>query len=138
MRFSFLFFIALGIMLVFYLSWVPSPDMQYVWFLPDWVARWADVRQNGDLRTAVPFVFLGFCSGILLLRSQAAWFWWLVACFGLTIVAAIAEVGQLALPHRHFSWADIRWGTAGSVLGLVSALVVGFVSRQFRIGNQSE
>ncbi|RRB00955.1 hypothetical protein [Larkinella rosea] len=138
MRFSFLLLIVLGISLVFYLSWVPSPYMRVVWFLPGWVARWADVGKNADLRTAVPFVFLGFCSGFMLFRSQAAWFWWLFACFGLTLVAVIAEVGQLALPHRHFSWTDIQWGAAGSVLGMMGALIVGFVSRQFRIGNPSE
>ncbi|MFC5412017.1 hypothetical protein ACFPMF_22020 [Larkinella bovis] len=137
MRFSFVF-IVLGIALVFYLSWIPSPYMQFVWFLPDWVARWADVRKNGDLRTAVPFVFLGFCSGMMLSRAQAPWFWWLATGFGLTMVAVIAEVGQLALPYRYFSWADIQWGAAGSVLGLAGAVLVVFIGRRLRIGNPSE
>lgn len=124
--------IVLGIALVFYLSWIPSPYMKFVWFLPDWIASWADVRQNGDLRTAVPFVFLGFFTGFLLIRLSSPWYWWLFACLGLSLVAVIAEVGQLALPNRYFSWDDIEWGTAGAVIGLTGALIVEYINRQLK------
>ncbi|GAB3934283.1 hypothetical protein [Larkinella terrae] len=127
-------FIILGVALVFYLSWVPSPIMRFVWFLPDWVARWADVKQNEDLRTAVPFVFLGFLTGTWLAYSRYSWSWWLVAALGLTAIAAIAEVGQLALPLRNFSVLDIMWGGIGSVVGLLTMAVVVFISRQIKFG----
>ena len=113
--------VALGIALVFYLSWVPNPDMALVWFVPGWIAHWTDARSNGDIRTAVPFVFLGLITGVWLFRSQKPAVWWFVTLLGLTGIAVIAEVGQLALPHRHFSWADIRWGGIGSLLGLLVA-----------------
>ncbi|GAB3893691.1 hypothetical protein GCM10028803_08060 [Larkinella knui] len=120
MRIVFLLMI-LGIALVFYLSWVPSPKMELVWFLPDWVARWADVKENENIRTAVPFVFLGVLMGVLLVRVRKPWPWWFVSLLGLTAVALIAEVGQLTLSHRYFSWSDVLWGTAGSALGLLIA-----------------
>jgi hypothetical protein len=113
--------VALGIALVFYLSWVPNPDMALVWFVPDWIANWTDARSNGDLRTAVPFVFLGLISGVWLFRSKKSAVWWLATLVALTGIAAVAEMGQIAMPHRHFSWADIGWGGMGSFLGLLVA-----------------
>ncbi|MFD1140630.1 VanZ family protein [Larkinella insperata] len=123
----------LGIALVFYLSWVPDPHMRFVWFLPKWIAHWADIKQNEDLRTAVPFVFLGFLVGTWLSRSQHPWSWWVLSILGLTVVAAVAEAGQLLLPRRHFSWADILWGAAGSSLGLFVALVFMLINRQLKV-----
>ncbi|KAA9356185.1 hypothetical protein [Larkinella humicola] len=120
MRLVFLL-VALGIALVFYLSWVPNPDMALVWFVPDWIANWTDARANGDLRTAVPFVFLGLITGVWLFRLRKSSVWWLATLVGLTGIAAIAEAGQIAMPHRHFSWADIGWGGVGSFLGLLVA-----------------
>ena len=127
------FFTVLGVALVFYLSWVPDPHMSFVWFLPKWIARWADIKRNEDLRTAVPFVFLGFLVGTWLSRSQRPWVWWVLSMLGLIVVAAVAEAGQLVLPRRHFSWADILWGAAGSGLGLLGALVLMYINRQIKV-----
>lgn len=127
------FLTVLGIALVFYLSWVPNPHMSLVWFLPKWVAHWADIKQNEDLRTAVPFVFLGFLVGTWLARFQRPLAWWMWSGVGLTFVAFIAEAGQLILPQRHFSLADILWGGAGSVGGLMVALVTMYINRQMRV-----
>ncbi|GAB3260618.1 hypothetical protein GCM10027347_25060 [Larkinella harenae] len=106
--------------------------MRFVWFLPDWLARWADDGQNSDLRTAVPFVFLGFLIGIWLYRSQHSWVWWLLALLGLTLVVITAEVGQLTMPHRYFKWEDIGWGSLGSVLGLVGPFLLMHVNRHVK------
>ncbi|RAJ94148.1 VanZ like protein [Larkinella arboricola] len=127
------FFTFLGIALIFYLSWVPDPHMSFVWFLPEWVAHWADVKKNADLRTAVPFVFLGFMVGTWLSRSGHPWSWWVLAVLGLTLVAVVAEAGQLVLPQRHFSWADILWGAAGSGLGLLMAFLLLYINRQLKV-----
>ncbi|GAB3928076.1 VanZ family protein [Larkinella terrae] len=123
--------IALGVALVFYLSWRPSPMMEQVWFIPDWLGRWTDKQSNGDLRTAVPFVFLGGLTGLWLLQTKSPRLWWFFAFIGLTIVAVIAEVGQLMLPHRYFKWQDILWGSAGTVIGLISASLAWLVIKRF-------
>jgi hypothetical protein len=42
----------------FYFSWLPSPDLETETYMPSWLWDWSNYYYN--LRTAVPFVALGF------------------------------------------------------------------------------
>ncbi|WP_460670832.1 VanZ family protein [Larkinella ripae] len=124
--------VALGVALVFYLSWIPDPRMDKVWFVPHWLARWTDRRANGDLRTAIPFLFLGGTTGLWLSSTNARPGRWLLAFIGLTAIAILAEAGQLLLPRRYFNWRDILWGGAGAFAGLTFAYLIRLLVRQLK------
>ncbi|MFN8358270.1 MAG: hypothetical protein U0Y10_27655, partial [Spirosomataceae bacterium] len=47
----------IGAGLVFYLSWVPNPDIGYI--IPVGTAQQSWINNNGNIRTAIPFVGLG-------------------------------------------------------------------------------
>lgn len=110
-----------GIGLVFYLSWVPDPHLRKIGFIPNWLSSWTDKRANENLRTGVPFVFLGLMTGLLSKKQLLSLRHWIVSWLFLIGVVILAEAGQLFLPHRYFSWGDIIWGTIGSLIGLVGA-----------------
>lgn len=71
-----------------------------------------------NLRTAIPLVFLGVFSGIWLVLKRHKWPGWIGVWATLVLVVAIAEVGQLVLPRRHFDWGDIVWGALGAGVGM--------------------
>lgn len=122
-----------GVALVFYLSWVPDPRLNLVWFVPHWVARWTDSHANDDLRTAVPFLFLGVFAGSIISSRQQSAYWWFIWWLILIGVVFIAEIGQLLLPKRHFTWADIGWGALGAFIGLGTAMMLQMLkSRRIR------
>lgn len=108
----------LGAGLVLYLSWRTHPRMEDVWFIPDWVSAWADERRNDTLRTAVPFVALGWLVGGWLWVQGRPWQQWLWAWVALVALVSAAEIGQVFMPERSFDLADIAWGAAGALLGL--------------------
>ena len=108
-----------GIATVFYFSWLPDPVLGKSDLLPDWLARWTDAPENDTLQTAVPFACSGLIIGSYLSVAFRDWRWWLSSWAGLTLIVFIAEAGQLILPHRNFDWADIAWGTTGSLAGLL-------------------
>ncbi|NML66600.1 VanZ family protein [Hymenobacter sp. RP-2-7] len=108
----------LGAGLVLYLSWQSHPKMATDWFIPAWVASWADKQQNDTLRTAVPFVALGWLLGGWLAFKNSPWRQWLLAWAGLVALVSTAEVGQLFRADRSFDLKDIGWGAAGALLGL--------------------
>lgn len=117
----FLIFIVtiIGVALVFYLSWLPQPKLGLNWFIPKWLATWADAHKNETVRTGVPFILLGIVISIYLLLLKSNWFSWLASWLVLSIVVLLAEIGQLYLPHRSFDWWDVCWGSAGAMFGLV-------------------
>jgi hypothetical protein len=104
--------------LVLYLSWQPHPQMATDWFIPSWVANWADEGRNHAIRTAVPFLVLGWLIGGWLSMKNRPWLQWPLAWVGLTALVVVAEVGQLFLKSRLFDLRDIGWGMAGGLLGL--------------------
>jgi hypothetical protein len=73
-----LFYLAISVVagLVLYLSWRSQPSMGLVWFMPQWLAHWADERANDAIRTAVPLVLLGVLVGIPLAWQNRAWTRW--------------------------------------------------------------
>jgi glycopeptide antibiotics resistance protein len=113
------FFLLTGIIAVFYFSWLPQPDFRTVSFIPGWLARWSNTHDT--LRTAVPFIFLGFFSGLALVDLNKPRIWWLFTWFAFVLIAIIAETGQLFLALRVFDWRDIVWGCAGALCGLLVA-----------------
>ncbi|WP_234734487.1 VanZ family protein [Tellurirhabdus bombi] len=113
----------LSIFLVFYLSWIPDSRMGHLWFLPKWLANWADAEDNLDLRTGVPFVVLGLLVGLWLEASRVTRYGWGIACISLMGLVILAEVGQLAIAGRNFSWMDVMWGCLGAIVGLTLSLV---------------
>lgn len=125
--------IVLSIALVFYLSWIPNPRMSLVWFLPDWIANWSDIDENENIRTAVPFVFIGLLSGVWLSESRCAWRSWLLTFLSLIAIVLLAEAGQLVLPKRSFSWEDVVWGAIGSIIGLVAGFAIISIKNHFQM-----
>ncbi|NBA85268.1 hypothetical protein GVN16_05820 [Emticicia sp. CRIBPO] len=124
----FLIFLAFLLVLsVFYFSWIAYPDLREAWFLPGWVMDWANESRNGDLRTAVPFFLLGIVFELLMKKSNN-WMRRLGFWFLLFVLVVVVEVGQLRLPHRHFSYTDIFWGVAGTTAGM---LIGGFLNFLF-------
>jgi hypothetical protein len=121
-----------GVALVFYLSWIPNPQLGALWFIPDWLARWTDAHANEDLRTGVPFVFLGLCAGFWPSKKPRSLTGWLAAWELLVGVVIIAEAGQLLLPNRSFSWSDVGWGAAGAFVGLTVAVILIGIRRRLR------
>jgi VanZ family protein len=113
------FLLVTGTVAVFYFSWLPQPDFRTVSFIPDWLARWSNIHDS--LRTAIPFIFLGFFSGLSLTDLNKPRIWWLYTWFAFILIVIIAEAGQLFLPLRVFDWRDIVWGSAGDLCGLFAA-----------------
>lgn len=116
--------ILLVVALVLYLSWIPDPKLVKVNFIPNWISRWADEEIFEDIRTGVPLLLLGFFVGLLPIvgpsENISRWFiTWLL----LTALVILAELGQLFLPKRAFSLADIGWGSGGALLGLTLAAI---------------
>ena len=122
----------LSICIIFYLSWIPEPQLGKVWFIPSFIARWADEKNNDSIRTAVPFVFLGILTGIYLAYRKGHWYGWLVSAVVLITIACIAEAGQFFLPHRSFDVADILWGSAGGIAGELLIAVVWLAARRIK------
>ena len=115
--------LAVGAGLVLYLSWVPVPKMAQFWFIPPWLASWADENRNDTIRTAVPLVGLGVLVGGWLAVRHRPWRQWLLAWAALSGLVIAAEVGQLFRAERSFDQGDIAWGMVGALagLGLVAA-----------------
>lgn len=120
--------LTLGIGIVFYLSWLPQPRLSAHWFMPGWLGKWTDASGNENLRTAVPFLFLGGFSGLWLVVKNKPFRNWVIAFALLLLVATIAELGQLLLPQRTCDVGDILWGAAGSFAGLSFVELVTFLA----------
>ncbi len=64
--------IGVGILIVFYLSWIPNPRIGEQVYLPHWLAEWTDAQQNDTIRTGVPFSGIGLVLGFYLQHKNAA------------------------------------------------------------------
>lgn len=112
----------LSLISIFYFSWIPNPRLTEENLLPLWLAQWADEYDN--LRTAVPFVLLGFSGGLVIGQIKLSLWFWLKSAVVFFFFATLAEAGQLLLPNRHFDWADIFWGVVGGLVGVAASAVL--------------
>jgi len=116
-------FLLCGIAIVFYLSWLPDPDIGFKPFFPKWLGKWTN--DNVNIRTAVPFVFLGLIGDFSYTdNSIQPWRRRAIILTTLTIIVFLAELGQLTLPMRHFDPGDIFWGIAGAMIGISGAVAL--------------
>lgn len=122
----------IGTAIVFYLSWLPKPDIGRLPYFPGWLGKWIDA--NGNLRTAVPFVFLGGMMEIGFYKKIKAPKRLLFILSVLFLIVSAAEIGQLFIPGRHFDWIDIAWGTAGSIAGIMIAAL--FLTYKFHLSKK--
>jgi hypothetical protein len=113
-----LFFLILS---VFYFSWLPSPDLGKESYLPLWLSVWGNYYYN--LRTAVPFVGIGFLMevnspkhNLIGKPSSRAWLFIQNMTVSATIVC-LAEGGQFFIPNRNPDLLDVFFGIVGSGLG---------------------
>ncbi|WP_460953263.1 VanZ family protein [Spirosoma litoris] len=114
----------IGTALILYLSWQPNYHFKHIWFIPGWVSRWTDVHAHGNIRTAIPFVFMGLVAGFLPTSTPRSLFNWLVLWLILIGIVTLAEIGQLLIPSRYPSVEDIGWGSVGAFVGLGTAFIV--------------
>ena len=119
-----LFTLISGTALVFYFSWLPTPDLGEYGILPVWLSKWTDDHRNGNIRTAIPFTLIGLFCGIWLILTKKGWRGLLLLWVLLITVVGIAETGQLFLPQRHFDWGDVFWGATGGLSGLLLPAIV--------------
>ena len=103
----------LFILIIFYLSWLRNPNFERIGFIPKWLNDWSNI--HGQLRTAVPFIPLGF-----LLNTYKKK--WIISLTGLLIcflVVCIAEIGQFFIITRVTDTVDIFFGVVGALFGMV-------------------
>ena len=117
--------IAVGILMVFYLSWIPNPKIGDQVYLPNWLGEWTDAQQNDTIRTGVPFLGIGIVLGFYLQHKNAALKAWCLALLLLTLVGILSELGQLFMPLRSCDIRDIFWAFVGSLIGLFFGYLFG-------------
>ena len=117
--------IGIGILLVFYLSWIPNPRIGEQVYLPNWLGEWTDAQQNDTIRTGVPFLGIGIVLGFYFQHKNTALKTWCLALLLLTSVGLLAELGQLFMPLRSFDLIDILWAFVGACIGLFLGCLFG-------------
>ena len=113
MRILLILALSFCVLCVFYFSWLPNPSFVNQSYLPRWLVYWADVYVQ--LRTAVPFLAIGF---ILQILCNPRGFFTLKGFVFSFLVVLIAEGGQFLLPYRHPDVMDIVFGVLGTLLGM--------------------
>jgi VanZ family protein len=116
------FLLAVGVVLACYLSWIPQPDLSKIRYMPAWLGRWTNTHDT--LRTAIPLVFIGFLSGVLMEMKMYPLRQWFYVWLLLTFLICLIEFVQLFLTRRVFDWRDIVWGSSGAIIGLATSLLV--------------
>lgn len=126
----FLLLLLFVIAAIFYFSWLPDPTFKNETYLPKWLLNWSNKYYN--LRTAVPFIGLGFLLEAYsqqksINRRNYNKYCNVLRNVGVaTIIVCIAEAGQIFIRKRNLDIIDIFYGIAGSSLG---ALVYNFFIR---------
>ena len=113
-----LFFV---IVAVFYFSWLLDPTLETETYIPKWILDWSNEYYN--LRTAVPFVVLGFLLEAYSNRKKSydpnpdkrLSF---MKNMGISaFIAIIAEGGQFLIKSRSADIMDVYFAIAGSLFG---------------------
>lgn len=126
------FLSAIGVALIFGLSWQTDPNLKGLPFIPSWVYNWTDSYKNGTIRTAVPFFGLGLLFGGWFCMRNSSIGHFIKAWIVLTGVVVLAEFGQYVIPSRDADIKDISWGSAGSFFGLALMNLLLKFTRYFR------
>jgi glycopeptide antibiotics resistance protein len=118
--YTLLMYLSFGLvaLLVLYLSWVSSPVIGNMAFMPSWVSTWVDSFRFNAIRTAIPLIPLGIIAGLYLYLEKRTVLCWYAAWAGISLLVLLAEVGQYFRPMRSFDVRDIFWGSFGAALGL--------------------
>lgn len=108
---------------VFYFSWLPDPAFKSETYLPKWLVDWSN--NNYNVRTAVPFVGLGFLLEAFSRQKRSNEIQYntylnLIKNIGISaLIVCIAEAGQFFIQKRNQDLADVFYGIIGSLLGAV-------------------
>ena len=111
-------FILLLIIVIFFFSWLKNPNFDHISVIPVWLNNWSNL--HGRIRTAVPFIPLGFILNTY--RKK-----WKLSISGLLlclIVLVIAELGQYLIPTRYPDIFDVLFGILGALLGMSIHLII--------------
>jgi glycopeptide antibiotics resistance protein len=105
-----------------------NPDFRTESYLPSSLLEWSDYYYN--LRTAVPFVGIGFLLEVNSPKhnlrgkpSSRAWFFIQNRTVSVTIVC-LAEAGQFFIKYRNPDFMNVFFGLAGSGLGSLGYYIV--------------
>ncbi len=113
-----LLFLVIGV--VFYFSWLSDPSLSTETYLPRWLLNWSNQYYN--LRTAVPFVAVGFLlevyaeqSNINEVNNRKINF--IQNLIIAAVIVCVAEGGQFLIQRRSPDLMDIFYGIVGSLIG---------------------
>jgi glycopeptide antibiotics resistance protein len=108
---------------IFYFSWIPDSNLKSESYLPLWLLNWSNYYFN--LRTAVPFVALGFLLDAYnskkstIKKRKVRFTIWLRNSVLSIVAVCLAEGGQFFVLNRHPDLADVLFGFLGSQLGFL-------------------
>ncbi|MDA6071520.1 VanZ family protein [Flavobacterium sp. AC] len=105
---------------IFYYSWIHNPGLETETYLPLWIRKWSNEYYN--LRTAVPFVVLGFLLEVWQRLSTVSGSvnrspFRLKTLIIITLVVCLAEGGQFFIATRQPDFMDVFFGISGGILG---------------------
>lgn len=112
--------VLLGVL--FYLSWIPNPEIRNVGWIPGWVSEWADRRVI--MRTGVGMFPLGFLAGVWIGVNRYDVYVFMMTGVALVGVVLLMELGQIFLPQRVFDLRDVFLGGMGGAGGMIFGLAV--------------
>ncbi|WJS94207.1 VanZ family protein [Flavobacterium johnsoniae] len=109
---------------VFYFSWLSDPSLSSETYLPRWLLNWSNHYYN--LRTAVPFVAVGFLLEIyadqkgqtdINYNKNLSFIQNIIIA---AIIVCVAEGGQFVIQRRSPDLMDVFYGVIGSFTGALS------------------
>ncbi|WP_289661595.1 VanZ family protein [Flavobacterium panacagri] len=106
---------------VFYFSWLSDPSLSTETYLPRWLLNWSNHYYN--LRTAVPFVVLGFLLEIYTEQNNInevnnnKKLNFVQNIIIAAVIVCVAEGGQFLVQRRSPDLMDIFYGIVGSLIG---------------------
>lgn len=108
---------------VFYFSWLPDPGFKSETYIPKWLLDWCN--NNYNVRTAVPFVGLGFLLQAYSQKTKSIeihynkYFDLIKNIVIAAVIVCIAEAGQFFIQKRNQDFADVFYGILGSSTGAI-------------------
>jgi glycopeptide antibiotics resistance protein len=109
------------ILSVFYFSWLSDPSLENETYIPGWILNWSN--ENYNMRTAIPFVALGFLLEAYTNRKNSYHMnsnknLSFIQNLGISAaVAFIAEGGQFLIKSRNPDIMDVYFAIIGSLFG---------------------